>query len=90
VSHHPNIDLVLSGHVTNGGAARLTSTGLAGNRVHEILSNYQEYPRGGDGWLRIMQIEPASRRVRVFTYSPTRDVYWLSDEQHFELELDKQ
>jgi hypothetical protein len=53
VKLHKNIFLVLSGHIIGDGLGRLTSTGVNGNLVHQILANYQDPPipigNGGNG-----------------------------------------
>jgi len=41
VKFHPNFFLVLSGHALGDGVGRLTSTGVEGNEVHQLLANYQ-------------------------------------------------
>jgi hypothetical protein len=92
VSRHPNIRFVLNGHVLNDGAGRLVSEGSGGNKVHQILSNFQngvkpDRPFHGGGFFRLMQFLPDRKTVRVKTYSPWLD-QWLDDEQQqFELLL---
>ena len=63
VRQHANIFLVLSGHVGGSGAGRLTSSGVHGNDVHQLLSNYQQEPNGGNGWLRLMKFVPPEDRI---------------------------
>lgn len=70
VSRHDNIFLVLSGHVTGDGAGQLTSTGDAGNTVHQVFANYQHFPEGGTGWMRLMTFVPDEDRIDVRTFSP--------------------
>ncbi len=77
VSLHENIYLVVSGHVAGAGAGRLTSQGLAGNDVHQVLANFQGWDNGGDGWLRVMTFVPDEDRIDVETFSPT--LYAASD-----------
>jgi hypothetical protein len=88
VRRHPNIFLVVSGHVKGDGAGRLSSQGLKGNVVHQLLSNYQTLKNGGDGWLRIMTFVPGRKKIRVQTYSPTLNRYNHDPEQQFELDFD--
>lgn len=83
---HDNIFLVLSGHVS--GAARLTSRGDNGNRVHQILADYQHLPNGGNAWLRIMNFVPKESKIIVKTYSPALDKYWLDAQNQFEIEYE--
>jgi hypothetical protein len=74
VSQYANISLVLSGHVTAwSGVGRRIDYGVSGNLVNQIVSDYQAYPNGGDGWLRIMRFRPSQNRVDVETFSPTRN-----------------
>jgi len=71
VRKHPNIFLVVSGHVA--GVGHQTSTNDAGLPVHEILADYQKLPEGGDGWLITLRFVPAENVIRVEAYSPTLD-----------------
>jgi hypothetical protein len=68
---HPNLFLMLGGHVA--GEGRRQDTAEPGNRVYSLLSDYQGMSNGGDGWLRIMTFSPASDQIRVQTFSPTRN-----------------
>lgn len=86
VKKHSNIFLVLSGHILNDGLGRLTSTGNHGNKVHQILSNYQMKAKGGNGWLRIMKFVPAEDKIVVTTYSPVTKEYSNDPENQFELD----
>ncbi|MEZ4367916.1 MAG: metallophosphoesterase [Kofleriaceae bacterium] len=87
VRHHPNIVMVISGHITHGGAARQTAVGDHGNLVHEVLANYQEYERGGGGWLRLVRIDPAAATITMWTMSPIADRLWDAPAHTFELPL---
>jgi hypothetical protein len=88
VRHHPNIFMVVSGHVKGTGTGRLTSQGDHGNRVHQMLSNYQHLESGGDGWLRILKFMPGDSKLVVRTYSPWLKTFDDDPRQSFELELD--
>ena len=81
VRKHSNISFVLNGHVLNDGQGRLVSVGDHGNRVYQILSNYQMLPNGGNGFLRILEFDPTNRIVRASSYSPHLDTY-LNDWQN--------
>ncbi len=85
VRKHPNMRLVLSGHVKGDGQGRLTSTGDHGNTVHQILCNYQMLPEGGQGYLRLMEFLPDGRTIRNKTYSPSLDAYMTDAENQFTL-----
>jgi 3',5'-cyclic AMP phosphodiesterase CpdA len=87
IRHHANIFLVVSGHVY--GAGRQTSKGDHGNTVHEILADYQKYPNGGDGWLRLLYFDTKQAQIRVRTYSPTRKEFLLHPDHDFTLSYPK-
>ncbi len=87
VSKHANVAFVLCGHVCNDGAGRLTSTGEHGDRVHQLLANYQFRPQGGEGYMRLMEFLPGGKTVQVKTYSPYRDEYLTDDQQQFVLDV---
>jgi hypothetical protein len=87
VSKHANVLFVFCGHVSRGGVARLSSKGDAGNTVHQILSDYQRGPNGGDGYLRLVEFLPDGKTVQIKTYSTTRDDYKADDANQFTLEI---
>lgn len=73
VQRHSNIFMVLSGHMNDSKYRK--RIGLAGNVIHEILTNYQyEYPLGaitkcGNGWLRLLEFYPKENRIDIITKS---------------------
>jgi len=71
VRKNDNVFMVVSGHVL--GWEHLTSTNDAGRPVHEILSDYQGLPNGGDGWLQTLRFVPERNQIQVRAYSPTLD-----------------
>lgn len=78
-SKYANITMVLSGHVVQGdGTGRRTDFGVNGNIVNQMLSDYQSWPYGGDGYLRLITVKPALNQVVVRTYSPWLN-QWLTD-----------
>jgi hypothetical protein len=88
ISQKSNITMVLSGHVTAyNGVGRRVDYGVNGNRVTEILSDYQAYANGGDGYLRIMRFHPSQNRVDVETYSPTLNARLTDDANQFSMPL---
>ena len=97
IGRHPNIQLVLCGHVAGIGAGYQASTGKNGNTVHQILADYQEpaskHPElglrgyGGGGFLRLMQFLPDGKTVRIKTFSPLYDQWLTTPEQQFEVQL---
>ncbi len=83
VSRHENVFMVLCGHTNVG---RLTSRGRHGNEVHQILSDYQGWHNGGEGYLRVMTFVPREDRIDVETFSPVLDDYVRTPENAFSLE----
>lgn len=79
VSQHPNIFIVVSGHVLNSGVGTLVSDGIYGNKVYQMLANYQTGTdgsiNGGNGYLRIVTIDTKENQIRVRTYSPVTKQY---------------
>lgn len=87
VSKHANVAFVFCGHVLNSGASRLTSKGEKGNKVHQILANYQMREQGGEGYLRLVEFLPDGKTVRVLSYSPYLNKYLTEPDQQFTLDL---
>lgn len=85
---HQGVFLTLNGHVLADGAAVLTSTGARGNKVHQVLANYQMLDEGGLGYLRLMEFLPDGQTLRMKTYSPSLERYSLADDQNFDLVID--
>jgi hypothetical protein len=84
VKEAPNVIAVVSGHFAN--AARRTDLGTGGNRIPQMLSNYQWYSEGGSGYLRILTIDPARRTIDVRTYSPYLNHELVDDASRFVVE----
>lgn len=87
VSRHDNFIMTLNGHVLNDGLGRLTSSTPSGQDVHQMLVNFQMKPRGGDGWLRLMEFSADQTKVQVADYSPTLDKWNRSAANSFSLPL---
>jgi hypothetical protein len=65
-----NVFLTLAGHYnTLPGEGQRAST-VSGNTFQGLMSDYQDQPNGGNGWLRIMTFSPANSTISVQTYSP--------------------
>lgn len=87
ITKHPNVVMVLSGHVLNDGAGRLSEKTAFGNTVHQMLANYQMRHEGGDGWLRLIELLPDGKTIQVRTYSPVLDRYNTDPEHQFTLPI---
>jgi hypothetical protein len=74
VKKHPNIRFVFSGHILNSGVGTLVSINEEGYHVYQMLANYQSEVkgsvRGGNGWLRILDMDFKQNTLKVSTYSP--------------------
>ena len=66
----PNVIMVLNGHLTNAQSAHRTDIADTGTLVNEMFVNYQTFPDGGDGWLRILTFHPSTNSVSAQTFSP--------------------
>jgi len=76
IRKHANIFLVVSGHIIcDESQGLLVENGDHGNRVIQILTNYQDRPQGGSGWLKIIRFVPDKGLVFFTTYSPYLDRY---------------
>lgn len=49
-----------------------TAPDAGGREVPQVLVNFQMRPKGGDGWLRLLEFKKDRRTVDVYDYSPTR------------------
>jgi len=85
-SQHANVIAVLCGHWA--GEYRRTDYGVNGNTVYTLLSDYQDEPNGGNGWLRLYEFYPLEDKIRAVTYSPYLDAYQTDVDSEFELALD--
>jgi len=87
VKNYANILFVFSGHVLNDGTGALVSEGIHGNKVYQMLANYQGgvegTEKGGNGYLRIITINPQNAEIVVKTYSPYVDKYKTDSGQQF-------
>ena len=83
VRKHPNMFLVLCGHVLGEGL--LSTPGEAGNTVHQVLSDYQGLHNGGESWLRYMTFHPEDNKIEVFTYNPFLNTFRDGPSSRFSL-----
>jgi hypothetical protein len=87
VSRHDNFVLTLNGHVLRDGLGRTMTATPSGRDVHQLLVNFQMRPKGGDGWLRLLEFRRDGRSVQVYDYSPTRDERNESPQNQFAMTL---
>lgn len=67
------IFMVLCGHLSP--PTLITHLNDQGSMVHQIMTNYQELPQGGSGYLRTMRFVPEEDKIYVQTYSPWLERY---------------
>jgi len=86
---HANVRLMLNGHVLGSGTGYRVDDGTHGQRVHQMLANYQAAveprrdPQGG-GYFRLLRFLPDRTTVQVRTYSPWHDQWLTEPNQQFE------
>lgn len=73
VKIHSNVIAVFCGHT----CPQLYNwdTGSGGNRVYNLLTDYQNLPNGGNGYLRLYKFYPRLNKISAFTYSPSLNLY---------------
>ncbi len=84
IRKNKNVFLVVCGHVL--GTKLTEATNDAGQKVTEMLVDYQGEPNGGDGWLRIMRFSPSLNKISIRDYSPTLDKYRDGPDANFSLD----
>ncbi len=67
VEKYPNILMVLCGHT--GSSTWRNERGANGNRVYEILQDYQG-ENMGDGYIRLLEVDPERKTISGKIYSP--------------------
>ncbi|MFJ8263984.1 InlB B-repeat-containing protein [Rummeliibacillus sp. NPDC094406] len=79
VKPNNNVIAVLSGHYF--GSATLVDNmddnndGITDRKVYQMLSDYSGAPDGGQGFMRILQVNPIENKIYVKTYSPYLNQY---------------
>lgn len=85
VSQHANFSFVISGHVCVTG--RRNDVGIHGNTVHQMVVDYQNQEKGGNGFLRLLQFAPGAKSLHVVDYSPYLDQNSPIPNTDFELDV---
>ena len=62
--------------------------GTSGDRVFQVLGDYQRYENGGNGWLQVLTFYPDENRIDVKTYSPWLDEYRSEPESECSFDYD--
>ena len=86
---NPNLFLMLCGHryTSSDGAAYRAELGDDGHTIHLMLANYQGFPSGGNGYLRVLHFSPAADKIYATTYSPYIDSYITSTTNYDQMEM---
>lgn len=84
ISQHENIFMVLCGHTRPKLNSKLIDRGVNGNKVYQLLSDYQ-HEKGGQGYLRIMKFLPEQNKIDVSSYSPVLNHYKRDAKNQFSL-----
>lgn len=84
---HRNVIAVFCGHVLKSGVGTLVSTGDKGNKVYQMLANYQRgvigSKLGGEGYLRIITFNRKTKEIDVRTFSTWNKVFHPSKHHNF-------
>jgi autotransporter-associated beta strand protein len=90
VRNNPQVLMTINGHIT--GAFHQTVTNIAGQPVHQMLTNYQfqKFPGffDGGGYLRTLEFDVEAATLRVETYSPIADAHLTDAANRFTLPLE--
>jgi len=84
---HKNIIFIFSGHILGTGIGHRDTRGVNGNMVYQFAANYQTgvngSVNGGNGYLRVVDIDPEKHMMKIQTYSPTLNQYNTAAGQTF-------
>ncbi len=71
---NPNLFLMLCGHMhtPTDGAAYRAELGDDGHTIHIMMADYQDYPNGGNGYMRILRFSPQLPQMTGSMRQPTR------------------
>ncbi len=83
IRNHPQIFMVLCGHVQATVEYYQVSKNDAGADVLEMLADYQGRENGGNGWMRLIRFDPAKRQIEIRTYSPVLKSFETDDTSQF-------
>jgi hypothetical protein len=82
---NPNLFLMLGGHASP--EAEITLTG-SGHTIYALRSDYQDRDGGGNGWMRLMEFQPAYNQIQVSTFSPYLNYREIDADSQFTLSYD--
>ncbi len=87
---NPNLFLMLCGHMhsSSDGSAYRTETGDNGNTVHILMTDFQDFANGGNGYMRILKFTPQEDKIYAQIYSPTLGTYLTNATNYEEFSMD--
>lgn len=89
IYNNDQIFLVLCGHHSgDDGESLLIAPNAYGNDVIQVCQDYQKYDNGGNGWMRLFELDADNDVINVTTYSPTLNDYMTDETSQFSLSLD--
>ncbi len=85
--------LVVNGHFASGplnadGEWKQTVLNAEQTNVSEILTDYQGWTNGGDGWLRYYVLDTHHGLIHARTYNATRNIFQLDANSTFSMPVD--
>ena len=75
-------------HSSGDGAAYREEEGDSGQTIHVMMADYQDFPSGGNGYLRILRFSPADDMIYATTYSPSLDTFITTSPDQMEMAYD--
>lgn len=86
VKENPNLYMVFCGHRYNEACVKAEfdddGDGTDERTVYQMMNNYQAAKRGGNAYIRFLQVDEAKGEIRVYSYSPLmRDYNYYDDEE---------
>jgi len=90
IKTHPNVQIVLCGHEHDGldgfdGEVRRTDLNDAEKPVYQMLSDFQDFDNGGNGYIRLLIVVPSENKIYVKTASTNLLNYKTDYESQFVL-----
>jgi antitoxin component YwqK of YwqJK toxin-antitoxin module len=82
---HSNLKFLFCGHARSND--RILGQGIKGNQVFQLLSNYQHFESGGNGYLRLLTFSPNGQFVSVSTYSPYLGKFLNDSDNRFGIDI---
>ena len=80
-----NLRMMFAGHYTGD---RFRSDTFEGNTVHTMMVDYQHTTGRGNGFLRLLDVNPNTGVVNATTYSPFLDEYMVTERAQYSFQVD--